>query len=114
MDKDTLHRFEQKLDKVLDRQTNMEVTLARQEAVLEEHQRRSLANEQLILEVRKESKDGIAALKDSMKKDIDEKLKPVHELYQTLNGFWIFVKWVCGALAIISGAYYILLKLLTF
>lgn len=49
-----LDRIEGKLDQVSDRVGHIDVTLARQATILEEHQRRSLANEESVDLVRRE------------------------------------------------------------
>jgi hypothetical protein len=49
-----LDRIEAKLDQVGDRVSHIDTTLARQATILEEHQRRSLANEATVEMVRQE------------------------------------------------------------
>lgn len=54
--KDRLDRIDTKLDKLDERQDLMNVTLVRQAATLEDHTRRSLANEEALEVLRQEVK----------------------------------------------------------
>lgn len=56
-------RVERKIDEIADNISEINVTLAKQSVILEEHQRRSLANEQAVDELKKQHDMIAGALK---------------------------------------------------
>lgn len=53
MDNTRLERIEKKLDDTLEHLSSIDITLAQQKIILEEHQRRSLANEKAVELIKK-------------------------------------------------------------
>lgn len=87
-------------------------TFVRQEAVLNEHIRRTEAVETLVEELRTESKETAKTLRAEMEKrekevgeKIDKKMAPLEELHRTLIGAWTFIKWVCGGIIMFAGVF---------
>lgn len=97
------------MERILNEQAK---TFVRQEAVLNEHIRRTEAVETLVEELRAESKENMKSLRDEMASKekevgerIDKKLAPLEELYGTLKGTWNFIKWVGGGTIMASGIF---------
>lgn len=102
--KDSVKHTERKVAEI-------EITTVKQQGILDEHIRRTNAVEKLIDEVRKESKEGIKALKEELEgrdkkivEELEEKLKPSADLHKTVSGFWTVAKWVLGTIITIGGA----------
>jgi hypothetical protein len=76
--------MEEKIDKIVDKLTHIEVTLAKQQVILQEHMKRSEANEKAI-EILKEEQ------------------KPVKELMIKINFIHKSILWVGGILAALHG-----------
>ena len=67
---DELLRIEAKIDKIDEKISNIDITLAKQQVILEEHQRRSLANEKIAATLSAELKpvfNHVAMVQGSMK-----------------------------------------------
>jgi hypothetical protein len=90
MDDNTrLGRIEDKLDSVADRLSSIDITLAKQHASLEEHMRRSIANEAAIELVR-------------------QTMKPLEKASAMTEGAWKLVGVVTGVAAMIETLYLLL------
>ena len=82
--KEQLEKIENKIDKLDTRIDNVDVTLAKQSVILDEHTRRSLANEEQV------------AL---LKKKFDDELGPVKAHVQMVHGAFKLI----GLIATIAG-----------
>jgi hypothetical protein len=82
--KDHLDKIETKIDKLDNRLDNVDVTLGKQSVILEDHTRRSLANEQQV---------------ELLKKKLETDLQPIKNHVAMIHGVFKFI----GVIASIAG-----------
>lgn len=100
--RDQLNKIESKIDNLDSRIDSVDVTLGKQSIILEEHTRRSLANEQQVELLKKKM--------EADKKDILEDAKPIHQHVHMINGAFKFI----GGIATVAGIIGVAIKVAEF
>lgn len=86
--KEHLDKIETKIDKLDSRLDNVDVTLAKQSVILDEHTRRSLANEEQV---------------ELLKKKLEADILPIRKHVDMVNGAFKFIGAVSSLVSLIYG-----------
>jgi len=91
-----MNNIESKLDRLDSRMDNLEVISAQQHLILQDHVRRSLANEEAIDILRNEVKD--------RHKELVDRLQPFEKVADRIMFLLQVAVWIGGAMGIIGSA----------
>jgi uncharacterized coiled-coil protein SlyX len=94
--KDSLDKIENKIDKLDTRIDNVDVTLAKQSVILEEHTRRSTANEEQV---------------ELLKKKLEIDLKPLQDHLTVIRGIFKAGTIIISVFGVLTGIIKIVLML---
>lgn len=86
--KDGLDKIDSKIDKLDERLDNVDVTLGKQSIILEDHTRRSLANEEQV---------------ELLKKKLEEDVKPLRNHVLMVNTVFKIIGVVASSVGVFSG-----------